>query len=41
MRNKKRRNHEDYGVSMRLPGVEPGASGLGGSRSILLSYRRK
>ena len=38
---KKRRNHEDYGVSMRLPGVEPGASGLGGSRSILLSYRRK
>ena len=24
----------------RLPGLEPGASGLGGSRSILLSYRR-
>ena len=29
MRKKKRRNHEDCGVSMRLPGVEPGASGLG------------
>ena len=25
---------------VRLPGLEPGASGLGGSRSILLSYRR-
>ena len=23
---------------VRLPGLEPGASGLGGSRSILLSY---
>ncbi len=27
-------------VLARLPGLEPGASGLGGSRSILLSYRR-
>ena len=26
---------------VRLPGLEPGASGLGGSRSIQLSYRRK
>ena len=25
---------------VRLPGLEPGASGLGGSRSIQLSYRR-
>ena len=24
---------------VRLPGLEPGASGLGGSRSIQLSYR--
>ena len=24
---------------MSLPGLEPGASGLGGSRSIQLSYR--
>ena len=27
-------------VLARLPGLEPGTSGLGGSRSILLSYRR-
>ena len=27
-------------VLARLPGLEPGASGLGGSRSIQLSYRR-
>ena len=26
---------------VRLPGLEPGASGLGGSRSIQLSYRRR
>ena len=26
---------------VRLPGLEPGASGLGGSRSIQRSYRRK
>ena len=33
-------NRWDHSVLVRLPGLEPGASGLGGSRSIQLSYRR-
>ena len=40
MRKKKRRNHEDCGVSMRLPGVEPGASGLGDGPSAYIPYQQ-
>lgn len=29
-----------FGTLVRLPGFEPGASPLGGERSILLSYKR-
>ena len=34
------RSVEITALLVRLPGLEPGASGLGGSRSIQLSYRR-
>lgn len=40
-RIKKRETRRIVGFPVaRLPGLEPGASGLGGSRSIHLSYRR-